>query len=449
VRGRTLAARLPLGRLLDFLRGVPSFEVMVAVTLYGVPLGAITALRPLEFVLNFVTIAISTAMAVGIVRRRGWVIRRDVLDLLAVHLVFMTYLAASLLWSPEPGYFGTQKVGLAIIVGTWAILSVGILAEEPQRIRRLIVAMITIGAISATQYLLITPDIASYMQAFDQGAQINNQQGARLTGLGVLGAMVYFAYNRGSTARALMLLGLGAYCFMGQINTGGRTGLVATVLVLLLLAALGVRFEHLDIRLRRFVSRMLIALGVFALGLMGYMALVGVPRTIYRLGAFITNPAATTARMPRYFLVWGYLADAPLFGHGAGSWDFLEQLWGANYPHNVLLEVIAELGLVGVALFLALLAFPLWMFIRRHGAWPRAPLPAFTLLFFAYNLLQSMAVGDLGRNNGLYGSLALLTLPAALGQAALFRGPALRPAAAAAPAPAIAPPIAAATAPRA
>lgn len=57
----------------------------------------------------------------------------------------------------------------------------------------------------------------------------------------------------------------------------------------------------------------------------------------------------------RYFpAAYQYWISAPLIGNGIGSFSMMFRGYeqAGTYPHNIFLEILAELGLVGFALFL-------------------------------------------------------------------------------------------------
>ena len=56
-------------------------------------------------------------------------------------------------------------------------------------------------------------------------------------------------------------------------------------------------------------------------------------------------------RLRFYHEATDLVASAPLFGHGLGSFGYLANFSAASYPHNAILEILVNSGLVGLALF--------------------------------------------------------------------------------------------------
>lgn len=105
--------------------------------------------------------------------------------------------------------------------------------------------------------------------------------------------------------------------------------------------------------------------------------------------------------------VWGVALESfiehPLFGVGPGG--FADKMfWGGRvYPHNLLLEFLSELGLVGAALF----AVALGAVVRRVVRFVRSRRRAtstqwFAVGFFVFSVVGAMAVGDWMRNSFLF-----------------------------------------------
>jgi O-antigen ligase len=103
-------------------------------------------------------------------------------------------------------------------------------------------------------------------------------------------------------------------------------------------------------------------------------------------------------------------ATSPVFGHGIGSWPVLAGYGDQRaYPHNILLEIAVELGLVGLVLFVGLLAFAL----RALGPWHlvrQDPIRVLILMLFASMFINALVSGDLSYNRPLFAVLGLMAV---------------------------------------
>ncbi len=97
---------------------------------------------------------------------------------------------------------------------------------------------------------------------------------------------------------------------------------------------------------------------------------------------------STRGRIERLEYTIDYMLEAPwkfLFGEGIGSFGILYTgVDGREYPHNIYLEVLFELGLMGLIPFLLFTTIPFWY---RRNAFYQA-----LMLYFFLNALKS---GDL------------------------------------------------------
>ncbi len=112
-------------------------------------------------------------------------------------------------------------------------------------------------------------------------------------------------------------------------------------------------------------------------------------------------------RQKGFVNAWRLWLRAPLFGAGVGSFAFYypaDQL--RVYPHNMVLEILSELGVVGVGLWLVLFWLALGGFIKR-GGW-RKPLAIVALGFLTFTLINAMISGDIASNRHVFTALGLL-----------------------------------------
>jgi O-antigen ligase len=108
-----------------------------------------------------------------------------------------------------------------------------------------------------------------------------------------------------------------------------------------------------------------------------------------------------------YISSLGIIADRPWFGVGAGGWPVAMGMGTIrDYPHNLILEVLAEQGLVGGALLAALLGYTGWLVFRRDGALStQSGLTVVLLVVSAF--VSAMVSGDISDNRVLFCMLGL------------------------------------------
>ena len=317
----------------------------------------------------------------------------------------------SLLWSPSRIY-GPNKVFLMATLTLWALIAGAlIIAPSPQRVRRLFTLLLLFAIVMGIDAVLV---YAASGGGFYRRETVSGDVESyhlllgRICGPGALIALVGWLYSRGRAAGRLclaLLLGLGFVLVIG----GGRGPLLSTVLPLLIPIALSIRLPARSILVSRTLLWVLVLLLAMPVGLALYSTATEQRLgTIDRLERLVTEGNPRTALYAETIGIW---QRAPLLGQGAGSWPMLAGYGDQrNYPHNLFLEVVAENGLVGLILFLALLWVALMpVSLERLRRDPQA---LCAMLLFANALLNAMTTGDLPGNRTVFMMLGLLAMTA-------------------------------------
>jgi O-antigen ligase len=180
-----------------------------------------------------------------------------------------------------------------------------------------------------------------------------------------------------------------------------------------------------EIRYWRALLSVLVLLLVAAGGLALYMTTSG-----QRLATFdrLARVAEENTRA-RFYVEWAeFWPEAPLVGHGAGSWPLLigrpDQ---TSYPHNLFLELSVETGIVGLILFFVVVGAALRpVSLDRMRRDPQA---LCAMMLFANALLNAMTTADLPSNRAVFMMLGVLAMFAVRPVAAARAGPPRQPAA--------------------
>lgn len=119
--------------------------------------------------------------------------------------------------------------------------------------------------------------------------------------------------------------------------------------------------------------------------------LFGVTDAVLGFGLLEKLQSVWTSRLPLWQAAWRMFLQSPLIGHGIGSYvvfyqDYLDLArlpgWVVLDPrltpwaHNLYLEILAELGLIGLAALAVLLYFALKLWRPRPADSPHRPIPA-------------------------------------------------------------------------
>jgi len=114
-----------------------------------------------------------------------------------------------------------------------------------------------------------------------------------------------------------------------------------------------------------------------------------------------STPTYTAGRrLTLYRWALGMFAEKPLTGWGLGGWSYyVFDRDVPAYPHNLVLEIAAEEGVVGLA---ALGSFLLSVLLAMRRIWRNAPDLSFIAPVFAFSLLATMTSGDINVNRPLW-----------------------------------------------
>ena len=324
-------------------------------------------------------------------------------------LCLVVWFMVSLLWSPSRLY-GPDKVFLMETLALWAVIAGAvIIAPDPERLRRLFTLLLLLSLWVAVEAVLIYAETGGQLRrvALESGSYLNM---GRVCGLGALVALVAWLSGGQRVVRWLCLLLFVGFGFALAIG-GGRGPLVATALPLLISVVIGVRLTRRKILYSPAQLSVLVLLLIVAGGLTLYGEVteqrLGTLERLYELTEGDFGTAATRAR---YYAKAGELwSEAPLLGHGTGSWPLLTGSADApHYPHNVFAELLVEGGAVALVLFLMLLGVAIRpVTLERLRQDPQA---LCAMMLFANTFLNAMMSGDLPGNRAMFLMIGMLAL---------------------------------------
>lgn len=224
---------------------------------------------------------------------------------------------------------------------------------------------------------------------------------------GAIMLVLLFACPRLKPWLKILLIGVNGWML---VVSAARGPLLTFFLVLFLRAVIGV-FEILKRKWNfNFKTALAVAL-VFVVVIMGATYMVRnnealLQRTAYRLQlVFDPQSAAVEERINLVnFSLKNILAGPADFvlGQGIGSFGILyDHIDKHNYPHNILLEILFETGIVGFVVFLAFF----FLYLKQIG-WHLHFLTIF--LYFLLNSLKSASLIDLRIMFGIFGVMLLV-----------------------------------------
>lgn len=307
--------------------------------------------------------------------------------------VFAAVVAASYSYTPAVSYGGSELLRF-LGIGTLMLIAPFVLIRSEQDLRQFVVLFLGAGLILALQMIVHVDDRQSAATT-----DITRIGAGWLMGMLILLALYYRPFQRPShnTLQAWVLVPIFSFAL---IASAARGPIVALLLVLIL---------NLVTSAKMFTR---LVLTVLLLGISTYAAF-SVFRQIdpnkynskvNQIADLVEGKPTTgsaAARLTFYRQTVAAIPDHFLIGGGIGSWSVF--YYGADergYPHNLLLQIAFEQGLLGIAalgLFLATMAGISLRMLRETGA-RYAAFPSLVL----FCVIVSMFSGDLDDNRILW-----------------------------------------------
>jgi O-antigen ligase len=374
---------------------------------------------PIDSTLLF--FALGVAMGLAIIYREG--IYLPGLTVVSLFLVFIAWVLLTGLWTPSELYAREKLLKLATL-GLWTLIATAmIIANRPERVRRFLILVLVLGTAAALDGIAQHSGVVQYAppadafsvnEAFSSSLRFDAYLGrGRFFGLGALVAFAAWLYTNPFSGRGISLMAAFATCCYGLLITGGRGPTLAVAAAMLLPLALGLRITER----RLFASRALVAsIALFVASAAVLLQVVvnysGSLRTVQRFNVLLTEEGgggSAAARWEHWTGSWHLWLEQPLFGSGVGSWPMRYLGFDvARDPHNLIIEVLVEFGLIGLLLLVtAGVAATRRATVRRLREDP--PLMCAAMLCIS-TFLAAMTSSDITENRNLFAMFGLLSM---------------------------------------
>ncbi|MEM4782542.1 MAG: O-antigen ligase family protein [Halalkalicoccus sp.] len=381
---------------------ISSFETIFVLFLFAGVFKASPHLSWVPYDLTATFAALAGLLAVSLLLTRRVELRPESVVVIALFGLFLAYALLTVLWTPSEIYVREKAFRLASVTAFSLVGCALIVATERARIRRFLAATLVLALITAAATLYpfyhhgpvrIEPFGTTYLIL------------GRMIGFGVVILAVYVLFVVESPLRSVAAFALLVPLALALVVLDGRGPLAATALTVFGLFVLAAVATPLFRRPERIIP----ATGAAAIVGAVVHALEDSLR-VYRKfrSTFSDDPdPATTGRLANYEAAYEtWRSGRTLTGHGLGSWGPLTDQT-AHWPHNLVLELLVELGAIGLLLFLAPVAVGL---VLTVGGYLQSRDPEYVAVaaLFVYTFLNAQVTGDFNDNRFLFATIGLL-----------------------------------------
>ncbi|MQA75728.1 MAG: hypothetical protein GEU88_15535 [Solirubrobacterales bacterium] len=281
----------------------------------------------------------------------------------------LAWVAITGVWAPAPAASidGAFRLFLSLTLFLIAFTAV----HTRSQVIGLIAAIIAGACLDAAIGLTTANDVADAARL--AGGQTSPGELAAVLAAGLVLSLGLARVMRGNQLAQLAALGAGGLCLLGVFMTGSRAGLIAVAVALVAFIAVGGRWRG---------RALIISAAVVALTY-SFFAYAATPEIRER----VTTVGSGSGRVDLWTVGWRMVEDEPLKGIGYGNYptsasDYVLEpgavargryvIDQAKVAHNMYLQQWAETGLIGLVLFLAILAFCLSSSLRAGREFARA-----------------------------------------------------------------------------
>jgi hypothetical protein len=401
-------------------RHLLSFEAALTLFVYSNVLKSFLPNLPGDETLLFGLVAVAAGGVV--VLRQGIYLRG--LPLVVAGLAFAGWVVLSLLWTPSTSNAKSIVTFLLIFELPCLVLAALIVASSRERVLRLLVCTLALACALAlfSWYIELVHGNFRFYSGFGAVRRMYYIWGYVIAEGAVI-AFALLAASRTLSLQQMLAAALFAMCAGFLLVGSGRGPLLSVLFAILLALAVGVpEITRHRIRVPTWQLFGLFALVVGSLVVL-YLMSTGVRLlTLAKLAQVIDQLDAAediaarggANRFVYYAAAVAFWLEAPIFGNGVGSFSMMlrgEERLGA-IPHNMILEILCSLGLVGLGLFLVML----WIAggLVAGGRLRRDPLLLGVAMLVMAQFVSAMLRGDLGAQERLFlwlGLMAMRPLP--------------------------------------
>jgi O-antigen ligase len=338
---------------------------------------------------------------------------RKTLTLLVPIALIVFYFLLTGTWSESYVYYNSKTTQLITIVPSFYYTGT-YLGRHPETLLKFWKAFVAIGFVLSVVALVVGLDTASSYEDFGgDAANVGYQSLSRFLGLSIAAALSLMLGGRSSRLSYFLLALFCALSAYVVISSGGRTGILIVAVFLFALVVLLPKSQWI----RLIIGSLIGLFGVVLLSadlqgwIDGYANSADLPASIQRIIFYLSYRSIDLQVITRDFLheqaiqIW---KQNPVWGVGwaqfpisAGIGDVI-----GMYPHNFVLELLAETGVIGCTIFLGFMALTITKFYRFRS--DNYVLWVLLMGWLSASIAIALSISDLAVQREMYLCLGIL-----------------------------------------
>lgn len=266
------------------------------------------------------------------------------------------YFCVTGLWSPSHEYL-QQKMLYSLTLEPTMLIGV-VIGRSDERVRRFSLALVAFGVFLCLTAIVFGIGVVSEYDDFDTSSVRAGYQGvSRMLALSIAGAVILLRRPWASNTVRVALIGCSVMFFAVLMQSGGRTGLAALIgFALLLLFFQGTTSVRIGVVIASVLGAAILQSGAVSNWAESAWLDDDLPFTIRRFAFYMSSLGEShQLEQSRGFfheLAIGQFLEQPVFGVGWGGFPIYGGYGDVDYiyPHNMIYEIAAETGIVGIGL---------------------------------------------------------------------------------------------------
>lgn len=309
-----------------------------------------------------------------------------------------------------------EKALKVFVVMSWTLVSVPLIIKQREHLERFLKSFVIIAVfMGAAGYVSFSQELqtGSYDGRLDVWGMGYLPLGRTVClGLVYLIAWRYFSMSE-SRSRLVTLIAIVSLLVIALLG-GARMPLFGLLVVVCLFIFLSFKVQRGEIRVKKKSLMLFTLISLLTVSVLFIIATGRAGDALSRITSlFSGNDASAIERLGMLEVAREMIKDNPLFGQGFASYPLRYiGLDVKDYPHNIFVETLAELGLFGLVPLVLMLLLALYtgfvVYKKKNSEYDYLQLTVIGM--FLFFLINSNTMGDITDNRVLFAFVALMTI---------------------------------------